>query len=139
MSSVADTGVTVSERGDLLIVALRPPAGPGDPVGAWMVNAVAALIAEVRQHADTMARPGRIALVLEAPAVTGQDERAAAQGLAHAVRGIAQSIALELAPGTRVNAVLCDASGAPDDALALLAGADGGFITGSTIDLRRSS
>jgi hypothetical protein len=139
MSSVADTGVRVTERGDLLIVALRPTAGPADPVGAWMVEAVAALIAEIRQQAGAVARPGRIALVLELPAVTGQDERAAAQGLAHAVRGIAQSVALELAPGTRVNAVLCDVSGAPDDALALLAGPDGGFITGSTIDLRRSS
>jgi ABC-type Mn2+/Zn2+ transport system ATPase subunit len=57
-------------------------------VDAWMVDAVAALIAEVRQHAATEGRPGRIALVLHAPTMTDQGERAAAQGLAYAGRGI---------------------------------------------------
>ena len=132
MSQVAENGVTSLERDGLLIVALRPPSRAADPVDAWMVDAVAALIAEVRRHAATEVP---IAIVLHAPATTDQGERAAAQGLAHAVRGIAQSLSLELAPGTRVNAVLCDESRTPDDALAMLSGSDGGFITGSTIDL----
>jgi hypothetical protein len=38
-----------------------------------------------------------------------------------------------------VNAVLCDESGTPDDALALLGNSYGGFVSGSTIDLREAA
>jgi NAD(P)-dependent dehydrogenase (short-subunit alcohol dehydrogenase family) len=138
MSELTTNDVTSVERDGLLAVALRPPAGPADPVEAWMVDAPAALIAEVREHAAAPdGRPGRIALVLHAPAAQGRDERVAAQALTHAVRGIAQSLALELAPDTRVNAVLCDDAASPEETLTLLGGPDGGFITGATIDLRR--
>lgn len=131
------TDVTTSERDGLLAVTLRPPAQPEDPVSAWMVDALAALIAAVRERAGSIGnRPTRIALVLHSPATRDREESAAAEGLASGVRGVAQSLALELAPGTCVNAVLCDAAGSPDDELGLLGGPDGGFVTGATLDVR---
>jgi hypothetical protein len=135
MGQVTESPVSVERRGDLTVVALRPRVHPDDPVARWMVDAVAALIAEVRDVARDGA-PAGLALVLEAPTTSGPQEHAAAQALAGAVRGIAQSLALELAPDTRVNAVLCDEPGAGDTTLALLGDPEGAFITGSTVDLR---
>lgn len=136
MEQVTERPVTVERRGDLTIVALRPADHPDEPAAAWMVDAVAALIEEVRDLIARDGAPASLALALHAPATTGPHEHAAAMALAGAVRGIAQSLALELAPGAQVNAVLCDDPVAADAALALLGSRDGGFVTGSTINLR---
>lgn len=140
MLQVTAPDVTSVQRDGLLAVALRPAASATSPIEAWMVDAPAALIAELRRHAAAPdGRPRRIALVLHVPAAQDRDEHVAAQALTYAVRGIAQSLALELAPGTCVNAVLCDETSSTEDALGLLGGPDGGFITGATIDLRRTA
>lgn len=136
MAQATESLVTVERRGDLRVVVLRPAGHPDDPVACWMVDAVAAVIGEVRDLVARDGPPPGLALVLHAPPTAGPDEHAAAQALAGALRGIAQSLALELAPEARVNAVLCDAPGAAEAALALLGGANGGFITGATVDLR---
>ncbi|HEX7292140.1 MAG TPA: hypothetical protein VF250_13535 [Conexibacter sp.] len=130
-------GLQVTQRGSLVVVASTPAAEPSDAGEAWLVDAVANLVVAVREQTlEAPTPPSRLALVLHAPRGRDAQERAVAAGLAGAVRGIAQSLALELAPATCVNAVLCDALEDAEPTLALLADADGGFATGAAIDLR---
>ncbi len=132
--------VDVATRGELTVVELVSSPEPADAAQAWLVDAVAQLLVAVRACvAAPSARPRRLALLLRAPSGRTPEERATAAGLAAALRGIAQSLALELAPATCVNAVLCDASADAEATLALLADPDGGFVTGAAIDLRSAA
>lgn len=110
--------------------------GTQDPAQEWFVDALGDLIAELREQLRDAPRPERVALVLTEPSGTTPEERAIVAGAAEALRGIAQALTLELAPDTRVNAVLCTEEHGPAEALALLEGPDGGFLAGATIDLR---
>jgi hypothetical protein len=120
----------------LQVFTLPAWRGTEDPAQEWLVDALGDLIAELREQLRDAPRPERVALVLTEPAGTTAQERAVVAGAAEALRGIAQSLTLELAPGTRVNAVLCTEDRGPDEALALLEGPDGGFLAGATLDLR---
>jgi hypothetical protein len=121
---------------ELLVLTLRPPASFTDAEQAWLVDAQADLIGELRERLRGEGLPERVALVLQEPATADAGERAALAGVAEGLRGIAQALTLELAPRTRVNAVLCGDEAGQHEALALLRDPDGGFIAGATLDLR---
>ena len=124
---------------ELLVLTLRRPASAPDAAQAWLVDAQADLIAELRERLRDPGRPERVVLVLREPVPADAGERAALAGAAESLRGIAQALTLELAPRTRVNAVLCSGDAGLDDALALLRDPAGGFVAGATLDLREAA
>jgi hypothetical protein len=128
--------------GALHVLTLHVGAdAPADPFGAWVVDGGVALFAALQRLLERSDGPLDVAIVLACGAPADVRARAACEAAVEAVRGGVHALTFELAGEARVNVVVCD--GSRDDALAqtlrFIASPGGGYVAGSTFDLRAAS
>ncbi len=129
-----------SARDDPWVLVLRLDGGGSDPFASGVLEGCGALLEALR---DLLAGAGtdrlNVALVVACPEPTDRWTHAAEHGTVAAVRGAMQSLTPELGERARINVFVCRAEGddaALDAALRFVASPGGGYVAGSTFDLR---